>query len=69
MFSLRLPRLPLDQMFLLLIIKLPEVLKLNGGISCDSNQQTFLQIYVSFKHIDVSCFHLASDFPVTEHDM
>jgi hypothetical protein len=48
---------------------LPEVLKWNGGISCDSNQQTFLSIYVSFDHIDVSCFHLASDFPVTEHAM
>jgi hypothetical protein len=63
------PGCPLIIVILLLIIKLPEVLKWNGGISCDSNQQTFLSIYVSFDHIDVSCFHLASDFPVTEHAM
>jgi hypothetical protein len=63
------PGCPLIIKILLLIIKLPEVLKLNGGVSCDSNQQTFLSIYVSFDHIDVSCFHLASDFPVTEHAM
>ncbi len=50
-------------------LKLPEVLKWNGEISCDSNHQTFQLIYVSFHHIHVSCFHLASDFPVTEHAM
>jgi hypothetical protein len=63
------PGCPLIIIILLLIIKillLPEVLKWNGGFSCDSNHQTFRSIYVSFDHIDVSCFHLASDFPVTE---
>jgi hypothetical protein len=66
------PGCPLIIEILLLIIKillLPEVLKWNGGISCDSNQQTFRSIYVSFDHIDISCFYLASDFPVTEHAM
>jgi hypothetical protein len=43
---------------------LPEVLKWNGGISCDSNRRTFRSIYVSFDHIDVSCFHLASVFGI-----
>jgi hypothetical protein len=32
----------------------------HGGISCDWHHQTFRSIYVSFNHIDASCFHFAS---------